>query len=462
MAGNINTKTRKEFKPYKGKSSTILELASSLYGTCKTACAFTYVDIPAPLNPVAPESDANVTENIEIETSVSLPKPFDSVMKQGNITSLSDLPQHSTEQIAALEKATNDQHKCDMWSNHRVGRVTASKAHAIRTRMKTISKNPGSHHDLSATIRNVCTKGQPINTPDIKYGLQMEPEARKAFTKKLKADGHTNVQVKTCGLMLNNKYPCMAASPDGMITCDCCPTRVLEIKCPVRCIGKHPEEAPLEFWRRSNNTVALKLDHKFYDQVQVQMAIADVSCAEFVVYSRKGMTHHRILFNKVAFEILWRAIREFFEKYIIPHYAKYLDSGSELDVENVADEIGTVPTLGSAEVSMNELIYGDSMEVGGNETVETSLSTYEQITSNCSVQRSRKRQRKIKDVGPVYLCGVCSMECLSRENVMSYKDFSVQCEICQRWFHQICVSYKPADCWICYDCTAEAVHDLDE
>ena len=82
MAGNINTKTRKEFKPYKGKSSTILELASSLYGTCKTACAFTYVDIPAPLNPVAPESDANVTENIEIETSVSLPKPFDSVMKR--------------------------------------------------------------------------------------------------------------------------------------------------------------------------------------------------------------------------------------------------------------------------------------------------------------------------------------------------------------------------------------------
>ena len=42
---------------------------------------------------------------------------------------------------------------------------------------------------------------------------------------------HENFQVLDSGLMISTQHPYLGASPDGIISCDCCGIVVNEIKC---------------------------------------------------------------------------------------------------------------------------------------------------------------------------------------------------------------------------------------
>ena len=53
---------------------------------------------------------------------------------------------------------------------------------------------------------------------------------------------HQLFTVKESGLILDPMYPFVGASPDGVVTCICCGTRVLEIKYPYSCINKGLKE----------------------------------------------------------------------------------------------------------------------------------------------------------------------------------------------------------------------------
>ena len=46
-----------------------------------------------------------------------------------------------------------------------------------------------------------------------------------------------------CGLFINPSYPTLGASPDGIISCDCCGIGTLEIKCPYCSRNSTPETA---------------------------------------------------------------------------------------------------------------------------------------------------------------------------------------------------------------------------
>ena len=41
-----------------------------------------------------------------------------------------------------------------------------------------------------------------------------------------------NFQFQEPGLFISQTYPNLGASPDGVISCNCCGERILEIKCP--------------------------------------------------------------------------------------------------------------------------------------------------------------------------------------------------------------------------------------
>ena len=72
-----------------------------------------------------------------------------------------------------------------------------------------------------------------------------EAEARKEYTKLMMAT-HENCSIRLSGLIINEAYPFLAASPDDIITCKCCGTSLVEYKCPYRSKEKHPKEAFLE------------------------------------------------------------------------------------------------------------------------------------------------------------------------------------------------------------------------
>ena len=43
---------------------------------------------------------------------------------------------------------------------------------------------------------------------------------------------HQNFQLMKSGLLIHTSYPHLGASPDGVISCNCCGNGVLEVKCP--------------------------------------------------------------------------------------------------------------------------------------------------------------------------------------------------------------------------------------
>jgi len=46
--------------------------------------------------------------------------------------------------------------------------------------------------------------------------------------------GHKDSAVNKSGLLIDREYPCIGASPDGIVTCECCGKGVLEIQCPYK------------------------------------------------------------------------------------------------------------------------------------------------------------------------------------------------------------------------------------
>lgn len=82
--------------------------------------------------------------------------------------------------------------------------------------------------------------------PAMKYGNKFEPAARDAFFQVFHEKlGHSNcnAKIKLFGLSISEEFPFLAASPDGLIICECLSSPVLiEIKCPMTAEHKkiHP------------------------------------------------------------------------------------------------------------------------------------------------------------------------------------------------------------------------------
>ena len=451
---NINSTARRSFTPVtKAKPSSLNEIVNALYGNNKSACAFAYAPVPNPTTPVAPDSDVNVENTVETETSVKLPESMDEMLKAGSISSHGDVPKVSQKEINALNKATIGQHTNGLWSTHRLGRITASRAHAVKTRIETVQKNPNKHHDLTPTVRALCQDSTKLPNPGVKYGIEMEDEARQEYVKQLRKEGHTGVVVEECGLVLHKQYSFMAASPDGIISCDCCPTRVLEIKCPLKSVGMHPRDANLPYMNNVNGISMLKLNSSHFDQLQVQMAATGLRHSDFVVYSRQGILHQRILYNRVAFNKILDACTTFFDDYMVPRYTTIRTTLESGGVENRVP-----PAKPQAAVDEVCSYVPDDIDVV-EEIVETSTSKQESLLQQNIKNRSTRRRKLAHEARPIYMCECCGTECLQAEEINFVDDESVQCEDCQKWFHQICVDFTGEDVWVCQSCTVSIDSD---
>ena len=66
-----------------------------------------------------------------------------------------------------------------------------------------------------------------FRTAATNYGLSREKHAREMFAKHKSVE---NAHIHDCGLVVNNAFPFIAASPDRKI-CENCECGLLEIKC---------------------------------------------------------------------------------------------------------------------------------------------------------------------------------------------------------------------------------------
>ncbi len=191
----------------------------SMLSTCKSK--------PVILSLVEPYSSDFVPLAIKEDFTVCLSTLFKPEYLRLNYRELVKLAEEcvvtvSDAEAEAVELNTKEQAKSSLWISMRAGRVTAShfKA-ACHTNLASPSVS---------LISNICyPELHRFRTPATTWGCKHEESTRDKYLQ-LALHSHTNVKVEDSGLFLSVEYPFIGASPDGLVTCDCCGDGILEIK----------------------------------------------------------------------------------------------------------------------------------------------------------------------------------------------------------------------------------------
>ena len=81
-------------------------------------------------------------------------------------------------------------------------------------------------------IKAICyPEAEKFTNAATVWGCTHEKVARDKYCLQASRN-HTNFTINDSGLIINPSYPHLGATPDGKISCECCGTGCLEIKCP--------------------------------------------------------------------------------------------------------------------------------------------------------------------------------------------------------------------------------------
>ena len=69
-----------------------------------------------------------------------------------------------------------------------------------------------------------------VTSVAIWHGLHYEAVARAQYHSQTKHE-HKDQKIEEYGLIIDKEFPCLAASPDGVVTCTCHGKKLVEIKC---------------------------------------------------------------------------------------------------------------------------------------------------------------------------------------------------------------------------------------
>lgn len=131
----------------------------------------------------------------------------------------------SKEEIVELEKETRGQSSSGKWLEERRKLLTASNfAKVCKMRKSTKAGN---------FVKKLLYSAQLMNVPAINHGKRHEEDAI------LQLENQLEVDIKKCGLFVDEDFPYLGASPDGLIGDD----TIIEIKCPFSSFNEHVEEA---------------------------------------------------------------------------------------------------------------------------------------------------------------------------------------------------------------------------
>lgn len=261
---------------------------------------------PAILSLIAPYSDDYIPQPMkenfptvltELRDENAIQLNYSELLKQCQNTEISV----TAEQAKVVENATREQSNSKLWYRFRAGRITASK---MKTACCTDPTLPA-----QSLIKSVCyPESYKFSSRATGWGCEHEKFARDIFLDKLKLS-HDNVKLEEVGFFINPDVPFIGASPDGMVSCDCCGQNVIEIKCPF-CVkdSTFDDIDDKTFYLKRGNDDQLKLDvkHQYYYQVQTQLGVCKIESAYFVVWTEKDLHIEQIMFD----EVLWNTICE--------------------------------------------------------------------------------------------------------------------------------------------------------
>lgn len=199
-----------------------------------------------------------------------------------------------------LEQKTVDQSLSDQWYEERKKRITASHFGSVINRRKSIYPK--------SIIKSILSNKTPFKSEACQWGHDKEKVAISMYEQKF------NVNVESCGLIINPKWPWLGASADGVVDING-DLRAVEVKSPFSRRTNTIEECCMDtnfYLHAVNDTFKLKEKHPYFYQCQGVMAILELSSLDFIVYTSKGLHIENITFQ-----------RETWAKNILPKLTKF-------------------------------------------------------------------------------------------------------------------------------------------
>ena len=207
-----------------------------------------------------------------------------------------------------LECTTRKQAECEEWREARSSRLTSSNFGNVLKR-----KAPPTAAFMKTLFNNT-----EIHAPSLDYGRRHEAQAKAQYLKTFPSR-----HIHECGLVVNNEFSFLGASPDGKV-CDSGLCGILEIKCPYTARNITIKEACKQIPRfmldeHDSNGILLKRDHSYYCQIQGQLMITGADFCDFTVFTKKDIYVERIFPDVQYMERMIDVLANFFMQYAKPY-----------------------------------------------------------------------------------------------------------------------------------------------
>lgn len=221
------------------------------------------------------------------------------------------------EEQKEIEQTTRGQATNLAWHRRRKGRITASNVKEF-----TGKANP------TRLVKNVLSVGDPAAKPrshHMKYGIDNEDIAVTMFEEMLNTKLITH-NLRKCGLYVSTENGVLAASPDrvGIVGGG-------EVIVEVKCLSASREMTPIEAAKAKqkdssfaftevNGCLRIKKLHKYYFQVQMQMALTHIPLCFLVVFTNEltSVESIQIEYDNVFWQEVKEKVLDFHCKHIIP------------------------------------------------------------------------------------------------------------------------------------------------
>jgi hypothetical protein len=224
------------------------------------------------------------------------------------------------EQVNNIESSTRQQAKSSCWVERRKERITSSKFKDVHTKMETISKSRANNTPKTTHMvaELVFASASIANLPAVKWGTDNEDKAFREFHA-LALSKHENCKMVKSGICVLKDKPYIGVSPDGLMTCHCCQSACVKIKCSfsIREYVGEDKWHETDFLECVNNNIQLKRSHKYYYQITAQMAVTGIFKTFFVVWTTRGIFVELIKYDLEFLTPLLHNLKIFFKSYMV-------------------------------------------------------------------------------------------------------------------------------------------------
>lgn len=225
------------------------------------------------------------------------------------------------DKLRQVEQNTREQRDSPLWFDVRRYRITASRFGEILRRK---SNTPPDKLVLS------ILQPRSFSSVATDWGVENEPLAKEAYVSFQHEQGKHGLTLGPCGFLICESHPFLGATPDGTVydpSSSQQPFGFLEVKCPYLNRDCTPSEAcsspgfccTLQSSADGCQLPMLRKNHPYYAQIQGQMAVGERPWCDFVIFTKKGISVERILFD----EDYWRhtllpKLEAFFDNCLAP------------------------------------------------------------------------------------------------------------------------------------------------